>query len=213
MAMDKSLSKVLFQHYDVSTPPWFLVGPGERDYNLIKAKIKKFFGYPCIVKPNDQGSTIGLSVCRGDIEVKEAIEKASKYSEKLIIEEFIRGHEVAVTIVGKEVMPVLEIIPSHNLYDYECKYTDGMSRYEVPAKFPKKVVEHLKHQALLAYNSVGCKSYGRADFRLSEKMVPYCLEMNTLPGMTKLSLVPKMARSAGLSFETLIERIIKSTLG
>lgn len=212
LAMDKIKSKILFQHYDVHTPKWFVTDKHDEDYALIKNKIKKFFGFPCIIKSNDQGSTFGLTVCRGESEVEEAVKFALKYSDKALIEEYIPGRELTVGILGQQVLPVLEIKPKHGLYDYECKYTDGMSEYIVPADLPKEVASHLQHQALLAYNSVNCSNYGRVDFRLNEKNESFCLEVNTLPGMTSHSLIPKMAKAVGISFNELIDKIIKYEL-
>lgn len=212
LAMDKSMSKIMFQHFDVATPRWFLIDRHEDNYDLIKEKIKKFFGFPCIVKPNDQGSTVGLNVCRGEIEVEQCIKKALEFSEKALIEEYIPGREMTVGILGQQVLPVLEIQPKHGLYDYECKYTSGMSEYFVPADIPEKVAHHLQHQALLAFNSLRCENYARVDFRLTKDFKSYCLEVNTLPGMTEHSLVPKMAKSVGINFNQLIDRIIRFEL-
>lgn len=212
IAMDKCMTKIMFQHYDVSTPKWFIVPNGIVDYQLVKEKIKKFFGYPCIIKPNDQGSTVGLTVCRGDVEVEKAVQLAHEFSSIALIEEYIPGKELTVGILGQQVLPVLEIKPKKGFYDYESKYTQGMSEYEVPANIPPKIADHLQRQALLAYNSVGCSNYARVDFRLSNDNRSYCLEVNTLPGMTSTSLVPKMAKAVNISFEDLIDRIIKYSL-
>ncbi|MBI1938443.1 MAG: D-alanine--D-alanine ligase [Ignavibacteriales bacterium] len=212
LAMDKRMTKIMFQHYDVNTPKWFVVNKNENDFHLIKEKIKKFFGYPCIIKPNDQGSTVGLTLCRGDVEVEKAVKLALQFSNVALVEEYISGRELTVGIIGQQVLPVLEIKPLSGLYDYESKYTSGKSEYEVPAMVPPKVAEHLQHQALLAFNSVCCESYARVDFRLTKDYKTYCLEVNTLPGMTSLSLVPKMAKAAGITFEELIERLIKYTI-
>ncbi len=212
LAMNKYMSKIMFQHFDVTTPKWFVVRKGDNDFKLIREKIKKFFGYPCVIKPNDQGSTIGLTVCRGDVEVEKGINDALEFSNTALIEEYISGRELTVGIIGQQVLPVLEIKPKSGLYDYLSKYTSGMSEYEVPAAIPPKIAEHLQQQALLAYNSVGCESYARVDFRLTKDYKTYCLEVNTLPGMTNLSLVPKMAKAAGITFEELVDRIIKNSL-
>lgn len=212
LGMDKNLSKVMFQHYDVHTPKWFVYNSGDQNINTVKEKIKKFFGYPCIIKPNDSGSTIGLTVCRGATEVEKALEDAVSVSDKVIVEEFIPGHELTVGIIGQHPLQPLEIKPKHGLYDYECKYTDGMSQYIVPAEFPSEVLKHLQQQALLAYNSIGCSNYARVDFRVNDKHESYCLEVNTLPGMTSHSLVPKMAKAEGITFEELIDKIIHSAL-
>lgn len=211
-AMDKCMTKIMFQHYDVASPRWFMINYGEEDLGLIKSKIEKFFGYPCVIKPNDSGSTIGLSICRGNVEVDNAVQTAFKYSGRVLVEEYIAGREITVAILDKHALPPLEIKPKSGFYDYESKYTSGMSEYIVPAQIPPKAAEHLQHQALLAFNSVGCESYGRIDFRLTDDYKSYCLEVNTLPGMTSTSLVPKMAKAAGISFEELIDRIIKNSL-
>lgn len=209
LAMDKNMSKVMFRHFDVHTPKWFVVDGNENNFRLVNEKIKKFFGYPCIVKPNDQGSTVGLTLCRGEAELEQAVRKALQFSSKALIEEYIAGREMTVGILGKQVLPALEIKPKSGLYDYEAKYTHGMSEYIVPAVIPQDVAEHLKHQALLAFSSLGCENYGRVDFRLSKDYTSYCLEVNTLPGMTSTSLVPKMAKAVGITFEELIDRIIQ----
>ncbi len=208
LAMDKSTSKIMFQHFNVKIPNWFLVRKSGFNPELVQKKIEKFFGYPCIVKPNNQGSTIGLSRCENSGELPEAFEKAFRFGDKVLVENFIEGREIAVTVIGGKVLPILEIVPKHKIYDYECKYIDGMSKYITPAELSEKIKKQLEGQALLAFQSLGCKSYGRVDFRLSAEGKPYCLEVNTLPGMTSHSLVPKMARAKGISFAELIEMII-----
>ena len=212
LSMDKATSKILFQHFDVKTPQWFVVSDKNENVDSVAKKIEKYFGFPCILKPNDQGSTIGLSICRTPDEIPKALSLAFEFSDRILIEEFIPGREIAVGIIGNHILPVLEIIPKHELYDYECKYTDGMSEYLVPAELPADVTEQLQQQALLAFNALGCTNYGRVDFRLDENFYTYCLEVNTLPGMTSHSLVPKMAKAEGKSFEELVEQIILSAL-
>ena len=122
-----------------------------------------------------------------------------EFSDKALIEEYIDGHELTVGVIEDNVLPVLEIKPKHSLYDYECKYTSGMSEYIVPADIPKDVFEKVQLQALLAFKSLGCEGYGRVDFRVNSKWEIYCLEVNTLPGMTSTSLVPKMAKAVGIT--------------
>ncbi len=212
LAMDKNMTKVMFRHFDVATANWFVVEKNENDFELIKEKIEKFFGYPCVVKPNDQGSTFGLTICNSKDEVEKAVKFALEFSDKALVEKFIPGREVTVAVIEHEALPVLEIKPKHDHYDYECKYTKGMSQYIVPADIPGKIFHHLQHQALLAFQSVGCKGYARVDFRLTEDYKNYCLEVNTLPGMTDTSLVPKMAKAIGINFEQLIEKIIQISL-
>ena len=135
-----------------------------------------------------------------------------EFSDKAIIEEYIPGRELTVAVIENKALPILEIKPKHGVYDYECKYTSGMSEYIVPADVPKEVEQRLQSQALLAFTSLGCEVYSRIDFRLNEKLETYCLEVNTLPGMTSTSLVPKMAKAVGIPFEQLIDKIINLSL-
>ncbi len=211
IAMDKHMSKILFKHYGIETPRWIVAGSGD-DPRETAAEIRDAIGFPCVIKPNDQGSTVGLTICGNISEVPEALELALRYSEKALIEEFIEGREVTVAVLDNEALPVLEIKPKHGIYDYECKYTAGMSEYEVPANIPDGIRKELQDQSIKAFNILGCSVYGRVDFRLSGDMKFSCLEVNTLPGMTSTSLVPKMAKAAGMSFEELIDKIIKLSL-
>ncbi len=206
------MSKILFKHYNINTPEWFTIRKNNFGWEAVKKTIENELGFPCVIKPNDQGSTVGLTICKGEDEVPGAVGLALQFSDKAIIEEYIPGREVTVAIIEDKALPVLEIKPKHGVYDYECKYTSGMSEYIVPADIPKEVGQQLQSQALLAHNSLGCEVYSRVDFRLNEKFESYCLEVNTLPGMTSTSLVPKMAKAVGISFEQLIEKIITLSL-
>lgn len=207
LAMDKAMSKILFQHYDIPTPKWIVADKKSVASEVLK-QIKENIGLPFVVKPNDQGSTVGLSVCSNYSELNEALHLALGLSEKALIEEFVPGRELTIGILGNQILPPLEIRPKHNFYDYQCKYTSGMSEYIVPADIPSDIAEEMQKEALKAFKALNCKGYGRADFRLTEDMKFYCLEMNTLPGMTSTSLVPKMAKAVGVSFDELIEKII-----
>lgn len=212
LAMDKIMSKILFQHYNVTTPKWITIENHHNDYQYFIEKIKSDLGFPCVVKPNDQGSTVGVTICKSEDQLPAAFDLAKSFSTRILVEEFIHGHEVTVAVLENQPLPVLEIKPKHNVYDYECKYTSGMSEYEVPANIPDEVAKQIQSQALAAHISLGCEVYSRVDFRLSNDMIPYCLEVNTLPGMTSTSLVPKMAKAVGISFEDLIEKIIRLSL-
>jgi D-alanine-D-alanine ligase len=212
ISMDKIMSKILFNHYKVSTPEWFSMNKGIVNPDALSKMINNSFGYPCVIKPNDQGSTVGLTVCKTPADIPQAIELAFNYSDKMLLERFIEGYELTVGILENKALPVLEIKPKHDLYDYECKYTSGMSEYIVPADIPGDAAKNLQELSLLAFNSLGCEIYGRVDFRLDREYKPYCLEVNTLPGMTATSLVPKMAKAIGIPFEDLIDRILRLSL-
>ncbi len=212
LAMDKCASKVLFKHFDVNTAEWIPVIFNKFEIDSIKKEIEDRIFYPCVIKPNDQGSTIGLSICKNPDEVEDAINLALKYSNKALIETFIDGYELTVGILEDIVLPPLEIKPKKNLYDFECKYADGMSDYIVPAEFPESILNKLQEQALKAYKALECNSYGRIDFRVDKNYNIFCLEANTLPGMTSHSLLPMMANATGISFNQLVDIIVKSSL-
>ena len=207
MAMDKDVSKRLFRQAGVHTAPWFLVGR-EDDAAVVAERVVGAFGFPCVVKPNDQGSTVGLTIVDRPEGVRDAVALALKYSEEALIERYIPGRELTVAILGDEALPVVEIHPQHGVYDYACKYRKGLSAYTVPAEIPKAVEQEVQSQALKAFRALRCKGYGRVDFRFDPEAGLFCLEVNSLPGMTETSLVPKAAKAAGLSFEHLVARIM-----
>jgi D-alanine-D-alanine ligase len=211
IAMDKDLSKTIFQKNNINTPSWFAIDKKFNRDEVLRI-INSKFGYPVIIKPNDQGSTVGLSVVKKDDEIFNAIETAFQYSDLTVIEEYIPGREMTVAILEDKPLLVLEIIPKSGLYDYESKYTSGMSEYIVPADVTEDVFNKMQQQAITAFRSLRCEVYGRVDFRLNDENIPFCLEVNTLPGMTGTSLVPKMAYAVGLSFEELIDRIIRNSI-
>lgn len=211
LAMDKALTKVVLEYNGVKTADWKLVD-SNYNYEIIKREIEERIGFPCVIKPNDQGSSVGLSFCNNEGELKNAIDLALKFSKHALIEKYIPGRELTVAILEDKPLPVVEIKPKSGFYDYKSKYTSGMSEYLCPAEIPKEVTEHLQSQALIAFRATGCKTYSRIDFRLTDDFQSFCLEINTLPGMTNLSLVPKAAKAAGISFEQLIETILYSAL-
>lgn len=212
VTMDKILSKVLFDKFDIPTPKWISVYSKGLNTLEVLSSIKEKINFPVVVKPNDQGSTIGLSIVKDEMELNEALFLAAKYSDKVLIEEFIEGRELTVGIVGETVFPVLEIIPSHTIYDYECKYTSGMSQYIVPAEIDNEISEQLKKASMKAFKELECEGYARLDYRLANDNKFYLLEINTLPGMTSLSLLPKMAKAINISFEELVNQIVKISL-
>ena len=212
LAMDKALSKTIFNEAGINTAKWMVINSWNNSDGKFAKNIIAEIGLPCVIKANNQGSSVGLTIVDDENRIEEAVKLALKFSDKVIIEQYIPGREMTVAILGNEALPVLEIIPKDGYYDYERKYTPGMSNYIVPAEIPEVVSNSLQEQALMAFNSLQCESYGRVDFRLNKKNESFCLEVNTLPGMTSTSLVPKMAKAVGISFEELIETIIKHAL-
>jgi len=211
LTMDKMMSKIVMRDHGISVPNGFVIQKNY-SYEPVLQKIKKEFTFPLIVKPNDQGSTFGLTVCEKEDDIKNALTLSFQYSNKTLVEEFIPGRELTVGVLADKVLPVLEIRPKHNLYDYECKYTKGMSEYIVPAEIPEKIAEQIQEQTKLAFISLGCRGYARADFRLNEAGEFFCLEVNSLPGMTATSLLPKAAKAVGISFPQLVEKIVNLAL-
>lgn len=217
LAMDKDVSKIILNSAGIKTPDWIVLrkSSGEQDLKKISDNILNSIGYPCVVKPNDEGSTVGLSIVQPDVEdiqLGKSLELAFNYSDKVLIEKYIRGRELTVPVIGNETFPVIEIKPKDGFYDYEHKYTKGMTEYFCPADIPEETEKQARYNALRAHRIIGCSVYSRIDFILDEKNELYCLEVNTLPGMTETSLVPKSAAAMGMSFDKLIERLIELSL-
>jgi D-alanine-D-alanine ligase len=206
LAMDKDLSKKLFRMEDVKTADW-LMAPATTE------QVEGILGLPVIVKPSKQGSTVGLSLVKKREDLAPAIAEASKYDDEVMVEQFIPGRELTVGVLGDVALPVGEIFPKHEIYDYECKYTAGMASEEFPAKLSKEATEKVQQQALLAFKALKLRGYARIDFRLTTEGEFYCLEANTLPGMTELSLIPQGAAAMGIGFPELCERIVRLALG
>ena len=200
LAMDKDLSKRLFRAAGVQTPDW-LMAPASA------AEVAESIGFPAIVKPAREGSTVGLTLVRSADGLAAAIAEASRFDSEVMIEQYIPGRELTVGVLGDRALPVGEIIPKHEIYDYECKYTPGMAEERFPADVTTQQARTLQQQALDAFRALKLRGYARIDFRMTTTGDTYCLEANTLPGMTELSLIPQGARAAGISFPELCERI------
>ena len=205
LAMDKDLSKKLFRSEEVKTADW-LMAPATTE------QVEGMLGLPVVVKPSKQGSTVGLTLVKKREDLVPAIAEAFKYDDEVMIERFVPGREMTVGVLGDVALPVGEIISKHEIYDYECKYTAGMAREEFPAKLSPEATERVQHQALAAFRALKLKGYARIDFRLTSEGEFYCLEANTLPGMTELSLIPQGAAAMGIGFPELCERIVKLAL-
>ena len=203
LCMDKAASKEIAKRNGIETPDWQLIQ---------KATQKVKISLPFVVKPNDQGSTVGLSIVKNDKFIQSAIDLAFQHGNKVIIEKFISGRELTMPIINKDAYPIVEISPKNNYYDYECKYTPGMSEYSCPADLEQNLVEKIESNTIKLFQKFDCSVYARADYILDKSGVPYFLEMNTLPGMTSTSLVPKSAYARGQSFQKLIRYLIELSL-
>lgn len=221
LAMDKDLSKQLFVRNEVLTAEWFMAtreSGDERDSKGkgFRKKTLEALGLPVVVKPSKQGSTVGLSVVKKAKDLPNAIAEAFQYDDEVMIERFIAGRELTVGILGDEALPAGEIIPKHEIYDYECKYQAGMAVEEFPAKISAAQTSTVQELARRAFRALKLRGYARIDFRMNvegkSRAKFYCLEANTLPGMTQTSLIPQAAAAAGITFPELCERIVRIAL-
>ena len=203
MAMDKDVSKRLFRDAGVPTADWAMAP-------VRRAEADASFGWPVVVKPSKQGSTVGLTVVKAPAGFEEAVELASRYDDEVMIERFVPGRELTVGVLEGKALAVGEIIPRHEIFDYECKYTPGMSEEIFPADLPGPVAKECQRLALLAHQALKLGGYSRVDFRLTPGGEALCLEVNTLPGMTATSLLPQSARAVGIDFPDLCERICRT---
>jgi D-alanine-D-alanine ligase len=199
LAMDKDIAKRLFRQAGVPTADWVMHPADEAAIGNL--------GLPLVVKPSKQGSTVGLSVVRDLADLEHAIRVAREHDDEVMLEAFVPGRELTVGILGDTALAVGEIIPQHELFDYECKYTPGMSQEIFPADLPTEVARDVQRLGLLAHQALKCGGYSRVDFRLTPDGRLYCLEVNTLPGMTATSLLPQSAAAVGITFGELCERI------
>jgi D-alanine-D-alanine ligase len=206
LAMNKAMSKKLFEREGIPTPPWQLIsadaGPDDLD-------VDRLGGYPIVVKPNEGGSTVALTIVHQGDALEAALRVAAEHGHETLIERFIPGREMTVAVLGDEALPIVEIRPRSGLYDYESKYTSGMSEYECPARLPEALAARVMDFGRRASRTLGCTGVSRADFRLSPEDEPFCLEVNTIPGMTPTSLVPMAAKARGMSYDQLVERSVE----
>jgi len=206
IALDKQISKHLFREAGVQTANW-LMAP------VTLEEVTRTLGFPVIVKPSKQGSTVGLSLVKDPAELDKAIAEAFEWDDEVMIEQFIPGRELTVAVVDGDALPPGEIIPKKELYDYECKYTAGMATEVFPAQLTEAQSSELQEQARLAFKALKLRGCARLDFRMPPEGGFYCLEANTLPGMTNTSLVPQAAAAAGIEFADLCERIVQAAAG
>ncbi len=215
IAMDKAISKTIFAANRLLTPQWEVLTRGDADDEDVLKYVIKSFGKKIVVKPADQGSTIGLSIIDDGYTdtLADAIKYAGNYSNNILIEKHIKGRELTVAILDGEPLPIIEIIPEDDgFYDYEHKYTKGKTNFICPDDIPADIVDFTQNVAIAAYNSLDCSCFGRVDFILDAEGQPYLLEVNTIPGFSTSSLVPKAAFEIGLDFDNLCERLVTIAL-
>lgn len=206
LAFHKSASKIIFDRQQIPTAPWQYL---RHDVNSDLPR--NGFDFPFVIKPDNEGSTMGLSIIRSEDDLLKARDVSGQYYH-LLYEKFVPGRELTVGILDGKALPIVEIFSGHELYDYESKYTHGASCYEVPAKLSDRDEVNLKNLAEKAVNVLGVSVYARVDFRFDPSGKPWCLEVNTLPGMTETSLLPMAANAAGISFPELLNTIAELSL-
>lgn len=198
LAMDKVASKRVFESHGIATPTWQIYDPKE----AIRIP------FPIVIKPANEGSSVGVSVVRNADQVEPALALAMQQGGTVLIEEYIEGHEVFVGVLGEDALGTIEVRTSKGFYDYEAKYLRDDTEYLIPAELPEALCEELSALALGAHHALGCASYSRVDIRVRENGEAFVLEVNTLPGMTGQSLMPKVAKYAGVDYPALCEQIL-----
>lgn len=208
LAMDKGLSKRLFMANKIPTPAGISMKKRDCQWDFRKTGL----ALPCVVKPCCGGSSIGVSIVRTEEEYREALEEAFRWEKEVVIENYIQGREFSVAVIDFSALPVIEIAPLEGFYDYKNKYALGSAVETCPADLPEDIAAKMRHCAEDVARVLGLDTYSRMDFLLDAENRFYCLEANTLPGMTPTSLIPQEAQAAGVSFGQLCEEIIRISL-
>ncbi|MCF7888288.1 MAG: D-alanine--D-alanine ligase [Candidatus Omnitrophica bacterium] len=203
LSMDKIAAKEIFKKEGVPTPFFRLATNKDHNYEDIN--------YPVVVKPSHSGSSFGISIVNNKEKIKAALEKSFKFGESVIIENFIKGKELTVGVLGKRPLAVVEIVPKGKYFDFKNKYIKGNSVFIAPAKLSRKIYKKVQEVALAAHKALGCRDFSRVDIRLKGN-VPYVLEVNSIPGLTEYSLLPLSAFACGISFDQLIISFLKTAL-
>ncbi len=209
MGMNKIISKTVFKAYGLHVGPFMVVSVGDKE-PLTTAQME--LGFPLVVKPSSEGSSVGVSVVNTGDELAPAVKLAFSYDREVLIEKYIRGMEVQVGVLGERALGAIEIVPKDVFYSYKAKYEQGMSEHFFPARVPEAVYKRTLDAGLAAHRALGCRGYSRVDFIIDAAGDPYILEVNTLPGMTATSLLPDIARGVGMSFPDLVEEILRLAL-
>lgn len=225
LGMDKISSKDIFESKNIPVPRYIVIVRDRISNRRVRDSVSdnigldsrqdfhvyfKELGMPLVVKPCNEGSSIGLSIVDSEPALFTAINNACKYSDSVIVEEYIRGREVTVGILEDKALPVVEIIPKKRFFDFEAKYEKGLTEYKVPADISKKTYDACQEIALSAHKALGASFFSRVDMMLTEDDSPLVLEINTIPGLTEASLLPKAALAAGINFEELVLKILES---
>jgi len=208
LAMDKELSRKIFQKNNINVPKYFIINTNYK--NDLNKKIKKKLSFPIVIKPINEGSSLGVYICKNKDEFIKNFNILRKKYDRIIVEKYIPGQEIQVGVMGKKALGAIELIPSRKFYDYKAKYSsEAKTRHIMPAHISKKKYKEVLVLAKKAHNLLGCKGITRSDFRFYNNKF-YLLETNTQPGMTQLSLFPEIAKYKMISFEILVDWIVKN---
>lgn len=216
ICMNKILTKKLLSYEGLPTPDFIIMKKKTFDQAafVVRSLVQKF-GLPMVVKAATQGSSIGTYIVKKEDEILPAIEAAFQYDQDVLIEKYIDGILLTVSVMGNEnpcTLPIIEITSNNEFYDYESKYTPGMCEHLIPARINEDLQNKIARISEETYKSLACRGFARIDFMVDRKGQPYILEINTIPGLTNMSLVPDAARAVGISYEDLIERLVKLAL-
>lgn len=216
-AINKITTKKLLSHEGLLTPKFFTVSRKEYSRDTLKIIEDKIleFGLPVVIKAPTQGSTIGISFVHHKDEIKSAMDESFKYDPIVLVEKMVNGIEITASVLGNEepkVLPLIEIVSATGVYDYNAKYTVGLSEHIIPPRIQEETQSKIKNLAEKTYLAIGCKGFARVDFMVAQNGTPYIIEVNTIPGMTETSLFPDAARAEGLSFEELVKIIVNLAL-
>ncbi|MCK4423009.1 MAG: D-alanine--D-alanine ligase [Candidatus Omnitrophica bacterium] len=203
-AMDKIKSHRILEEHNITVPGWQVYSSELVENNGLV--------FPLVIKPSNQGSSIGLSIVNVKKDLNQALKDAQAWSKDIIIEKYLRGPEITVGILGDQILPVIQIKPTNKFYDYQAKYESGKTTYQVPAPLPEDIYAQVQDLGLAAFKALGCRVFSRVDMIYTDDNQIAVLEVNTVPGLTATSLVPKAARAAGISFEELCSKIIEYSL-
>ena len=212
LALNKVVAKKFFEREGIPTPRWMAVREAERAGAA--GRIASTLGLPCVVKPGQEGSSIGVTIVKQQGAVEEALDLAFRYGSEALVEEYITGTEITGPVLGNDapqVLPLIEIVPKNEFYDYEAKYTPGATDEIIPARIAEAQAERARELTLATHQLVGCRGMSRVDMIVAPDEV-YVLEIQTIPGLTDTSLVPRAAEAAGIGFPQLVDRLIELAL-
>ncbi len=208
LAMDKELSRIIFKKNKIKVPKYFLLQKGSKKNLNEKIKNKKI-KFPIVIKPVNEGSSLGVYICKNKMQFNRNYNKLKREYDKILVEEYIPGREIQAAVMGDKALGAIELIPSREFYDYTAKYSSkAKTKHIMPALLLKKKYKEVLFLARKAHKVLGCRGITRSDFRFFKNKF-YLLETNTQPGMTKLSLVPEIAKYCGISFEDLVVWMVK----